>query len=147
MRLLAAILCLVSSTVVAADWKAVGSLEKGRSVCGLSSTVEGRRFELRYASGAESFTVEIGRADWHVPKAASHEALLRFDGHAPWTVTLAKGVFTLPAESLGTFVAEFRDSNTMSVLVRTVPPTGWAAGLTGSGVAGDAFLDCSRELM
>lgn len=146
MRVLVSILCLVSTSAVAGDWKAVGSIAKGHAVCGLSSTVEGKRFELRYVSGAQSFTVEIGRADWHI-KGVTHEAMLRFDGHAPWTVTLAKGSFTLPVESLGRFVTEFRDSNTFSVLVRAAPPTGWAASLTGSGAAGDDFLQCSRELL
>lgn len=145
-RVLASILCLMSSTAVAGDWKAVGSTTKGHTVCGLSSIAEGRRFELHYVSGANSFAVEIGRADWHL-KGDTHEAMLRFDGHAPWTVTLTKGVFSLPVESLGRFITEFRDSNTFTVLVRVAPPTGWAASLSGSGAAGDDFLQCSRELL
>lgn len=144
--ILSILLCLASTSAVAGDWKAVGSYAKGHAVCGLSSTLEDKRLELRYVSGAASFTVEIGRPDWHI-KGATHEAMLRFDGHAPWVVTLTKGSITLPVESLGRFITEFRDSNTMTVLVRVAPPTGWAAGLTGSGVAGDDFLECSRELM
>ena len=150
MRLLPlALLCLASTPALAADWKAVGSQEKGHAVCGLSLTLEDKdkRFELRYAAGAETFSVALARAGWRIAHDPAHEAMLRFDGHAPWTVTLVKGAFTLPVEQLGRFVLEFRDSNTFTVLVREPSPTGWAAGLAGSGVAGDAFLHCSRELL
>lgn len=143
------LLCLATAPAVAADWKAVGSTEKGHAVCGLSLTLEDKdkRFELRYAAGAETFSVALARADWRIAQDPAHEAMLRFDGHAPWTVTLVKGGFTLPVEQLGRFVLEFRDSNTFTVLVRVAPPTGWAASLVGSGVAGDGFLECSRPLI
>lgn len=141
-----AVLCLISTPAVAGDWNAVGAIEKGHPVCGLSLSVEGRRFELRHTVGAETFTVGLGRPDWRVAKDAAHEALLRFDGHAPWVATLRRGSFTFPVESLGQFILEFRDSNTFTVLVRVEPPTGWAASLVGSGVAGDAFLECARQL-
>lgn len=157
MRIIAtSILCLAASVALAetaefmraGDWTAFGGTDKaGRSLCGLSTTADGKRFELRYVLGEETFSVEIGRDDWRIAGNAGHETLLRFDGHVPWTVTLTKGVFTLPAPSLGRFIAEFRDSNTITALVRVDPPTAWAAGLTGSGAAGEVFLACSRELM
>ena len=157
MRIIAtSILCLAASTALAetaefmraGDWMAFGGTDKsGRSLCGLSTLAEGKRFELRYTLGEEAFTVDIGRDGWHVAGNAGHETLLRFDGHMPWTVALTKGSFTLPAEALGRFIAEFRDSNTLTALVRVDPPTAWAAGLTGSGDAGEVFLACSRELM
>src|ERR1700686_4866663 len=69
----------------AGAWQAFGgTTNSGRGVCGMSSTDGGKYFGLKYFSGEDTLTVQLGNSQWTVKDKIKVKVMLRFDQETAW---------------------------------------------------------------
>jgi hypothetical protein len=160
----AAILCLAArpgwaETHVlarAGGWEAFGgTTTSGRPVCGMSSSSNGRYFGLKFFSGDNTLTIQLGSNAWRVENGAKQKLQMRFDAESPWNAT-GTGMhfndgdagleYTINRNELDEFMHEFRDSSRIVITFIGSNATAWSGSLAGTGAISENFARCMRDL-
>ena len=69
-------------------WEAFGgTTTNGRAVCGMSSSVGGRYFGLKYFAGDSTATIQLGSNTWNIDNGAKQKVTMTLDNNAPWNAT------------------------------------------------------------
>lgn len=138
------------------EWAAFGgTTTSGRPVCGVSSTVDDRYFGLKFFSGLQTFTIQVGGKEWTTEKGVKQKVIARFDSNSPWNAT-ATGMrfndgdlgleFDIARNELDKFMSEFRGGRQ---LLMRFPGSGmgdWLVSLIGTNSVSSEFERCVRRL-
>src|SRR5690242_13991423 len=77
-----------STLARAQEWVAFGgTTNSNRPVCGISQTVDDRYFGLKYFSGLQTFTIQMGGKEWELKNGKKQKVTMRFDQKSPWNAT------------------------------------------------------------
>jgi hypothetical protein len=101
-----------------------GTTDTGRPVCGISSTLPGSYFGLKYFSNDPTFTIQLGSSKWKIENGAKQKVVMRFDRRSPWSA-VGTGMhfgdgdagieFNINRKQLPLFIREFRLSTQLRV--------------------------------
>jgi hypothetical protein len=128
-----------------------GTTASGRPVCGVSQSVDGRYFGLKFYAGDSTFTIQIAGKGWRLQNGAQQKLQMLLDGNRPWMATGtamhfndgdAGLEFTISRSEIDKFAAEFRNSSALRVQFTDWDQAEWALSLAGSNAVTDAFLQC-----
>jgi hypothetical protein len=162
---LAAVMAVGLSSVAQAEtrtlaragvWQAFGgTTNEGRSVCGMSATGDGKYFSIKYFSGNQTLTLQLGSKSWTIKNGAKQQLAMSFDGNSPWNATatgfhFADGdaglEFTINRNELTNFMREFRLGNQMRITFTGSTASGWVGNLSGTNAMSDAFVNCISRM-
>lgn len=140
----------------AGAWEAFGgTTDGGRPLCGVSSSGSGKYIGVKYFSGADTLTIQLGNDRWSLKNDIKVRVQLQFDNAVPWSGN-ATGMhfsdgdagleFNIDRNQLGQFMGEFRDSNAMAVGFPNENVSDWYASLEGTDAVSTAFARCVRNL-
>jgi hypothetical protein len=137
-------------------WEAFGgTTDNGRPLCGVSSSGSGKYFGVKYFSGADTLTIQLGNDRWTLKNNIKIKVQLQFDDEAPWSGN-ATGIhfsdgdagleFNINRNQLDQFLKEFRDANGISVSFPGEDVSDWHGSLEGTAVVSNTFSRCIRNL-
>ena len=137
-------------------WQAFGgTTNNGRPVCGMSSSGNGKYFGLKFFSGEETLTVQLGNDKWKVKDKTKVKIQMRFDNESPWNAT-AIGMhfsdgdagleFDISRKQLDVFIREFRNSNQISIRFPDEDVSDWHGSLAGTDSVANGFMRCVRDM-
>lgn len=141
----------------AGAWEAYGGTNAdGKRLCGISTSGEGMWIGVKYFRGDDGFTVQLSSTDWTVKNGEKVKVIMRFDRLSPWTGAAtgfhmsdgdAALELDIPADKLGLWLREFRQSNTLLVEFPDAPDVeDWKVSLAGTTAITDRMIACMDRL-
>jgi len=132
-----------------------GTTTKGRPVCGMSSSGNGRYFGVKYFSGDDTITIQLGSGTWKIEDGAKQKLKMRLDNNSEWNAT-GTGMhfndgdagmeFTINRKELDEFMREFRASAIIRVDFTGSNAKPWTTSLAGTNAVATVFSNCVRDL-
>jgi hypothetical protein len=161
----AAIVCCLAAQPLRAEtrvlasaggWQAFGGTTlKGRPVCGMSSSGNGRYFGIKYFAGDDTLTIQLGSNRGRIENGAKQRLQMRFDAERPWNAT-GTGMhfndgdagleYAINRTELAEFVREFSDSARITVTFIGSNAAPWSGSLAGTRAIVETFERCVRTL-
>lgn len=140
----------------AGGWEAFGGTSNnGRAVCGISTKGTGKYFGLKYFSGGDTFTIQLGSSAWRIKNGDKQKVMLQFDRESPWN-GVATGMhfsdgeagleFNVRRNQLDKFMREFRDASELMIKFPQSTASGWRANLKGTDTITTSLAQCIRAL-
>lgn len=163
LRLAASLLTLAMATAPAiaevvtfaraGAWQAFGgSTDDGKKLCGISTSGEGMWLGVKYFKGDNGFTIQLSSNDWKLTDGEKVKLTMHFDRLFPWSGSAtgfhmsdgdAALEFEIPADKLGTWLREFRQSNQLLVGFPDAPDVeDWKVSLSGTTAITDRLVAC-----
>jgi hypothetical protein len=137
-------------------WEAFGgTADNGRPLCGVSSSGGGKYFGVKYFSGDDTLTIQLGNSNWSLKNNIKVRVQLQFDNASPWNGN-ATGMhfsdgdagleFNINRNQLSQFMEEFRDANGITVSFPNDNVSDWHGSLAGTDDVSSTFARCIRNL-
>jgi hypothetical protein len=140
----------------AGAWQAFGgTTSSGRPVCGMSSTSAGKYFGLKYFSGENTLTVQLGNDKWTLKDKVKVKVEMRFDQESPWNATAigmhfndgdAGPEFDINRKQLDQFLREFRGADAIIIRFPSEDVSEWRGSLGGTDSVSSSFTHCVRSI-
>ena len=140
----------------AGAWQAFGgTTSSGRPVCGMSSTGSGKYFGVKFFSGEDTLTIQLGNDKWTVKDKVKIKVEMRFDQESPWNATAIgmhfndgdAGVeFDINRKQLDQFMREFRGANAITIRFPNEDVSEWRGSLEGTDSVSNSLTRCVRTL-
>ena len=137
-------------------WQAFGgTTEDGQPVCGMSSSGGGKYFGLKYYSGDNTLTIQLGNDSWTLKNKIKVKVRMQFDNNSPWNAT---GVgmhfsdgdaglqFEINRKQLDGFMREFSNADHISISFPDQDVSDWHGSLEGSDTISRHFSDCMQKM-
>jgi hypothetical protein len=150
--------CFADTQVLArfGAWQAFGgTTNSNRPVCGMSSSGNGKYFGVKYFSGENTLTIQLGNSSWTVKNGVKVKVEMRFDQESPWNAT-AIGMhfsdgdagleFDIRRNQLDQFMREFRGANQIVVRFPGEDVSSWNGSLQGTDGVSSNFVRCVRNM-
>jgi hypothetical protein len=138
------------------SWEAFGGTTvKGHPVCGISSEQQGGYFGLKFFSGDDVVTIQMGKNTWKIKNGAKQALTIRFDANKPWHATGtgfhfndgdAGLEFTVRKVETVEFMREISASRLMHIHFNGSNANDWSMNLNGVSAARSAYETCDRNL-
>ena len=141
----------------AGSWQAFGGAAAGgKPACGVSTTGGGKWMGVKYFKGDDTLTVQLSNTAWTVTDNDQIAVTMAFDAEMPWKARAtafhmpdkdAALEFAINADQIGTFMDEFRKSDTLVVGFPNDTVKDWQADLSGTNAVASGMIDCVREML
>lgn len=140
----------------AGGWEAFGgSSRDGQLVCGVSTKGGGKWLGVKYFKGDSTLTLQLSNSTWTAKDGLKVAISMRFDSESPWKATAtsfhmsdgdAALEFEIDEDQIGTWLNEFRASDTLVIRFPNSDVADWQASLRGSSAIADRMLECLRVM-
>jgi hypothetical protein len=139
-------------------WDAYGGpCDNDSKMCGISTSGKGAFFGIKYFSGDNYFTVQLGDESWRIKDGAKQQVTMEIDDYGKWSVVgngfhFGNGTagleFQVPRNRLDQFMSEFRQGGRMAVRFPGADSvSSWNVSLYGSDFISSSFLNCIKTIL
>ncbi len=121
----------------------------------MSSTGSGKYFGLKYFSGDNTLTIQLGNKAWTLKNRIKVKVRMQFDNNSPWNAT-AVGMhfsdgdgglqFEINRKQLDTFMHEFSGADQISISFPDQDVSDWHGSLDGSDTISRYFSRCMENM-
>jgi len=141
----------------AGAWQAFGgATDAGKPSCGVSTSGAGKWMGVKYYKGDESLTIQLSSSAWTVTDDTTIAVTMAFDEETPWKARAtafhmpdkdAALEFAIKADQIGTFMEEFRKSDSLLVGFPNDKVADWQADLSGTNAVAAAMIACVGQIL
>lgn len=121
-------------------------------ICGISQFAGPYGFLIKYFGTSDSASIQLSKATWQVPEGVSIPVALEIDGRPIYSTSFSAVTPTLIDAALPSgdesveLLRLFAAGRTMKIHFLAGNEGNWSAGLTGSRLVADRFIECVGDL-